>query len=112
MAEPVDIVVSETGTEAATQKIVDLGAAAEATATQVDSTNTSLNFLKDTASTVTPPLQQIAQSATGASTSSQALNNTISAQESLLQQQREAAERAGITLQEFQARTEAFRNGT
>lgn len=112
MAEPVDIVVSETGTDAATQKITALGQAADAAATQVDSTNASLGFLKDASATVAPPLQQIAAAAANANTSSETLNNTISAQSSLLQAQQQAADRAGITLQEFQARTEAFRNGT
>jgi len=112
MAENVDIVVTESGTDQAAQKINDLGQAADEAAKKVDSANSSLTFLKDTSAAVTAPIESMAQAAAASTNGVTLMNDAISASQSLLQQQQAAADRAGISLEEMQARTEAFRNGT
>ncbi len=112
MGESVDIVVSESGTDETAKKINDLGQAADEAAKKVDSANSSLTFLKEASSTAATPLEQITAAVNSATAATTSMNNAVTASESLLRQQQSAADRIGISLEEYQQRTENFRAST
>lgn len=95
--ESVDIVVNETGADQAAQNIQAIGEAADAAAAKLDTVTSSTNFLKDAAASTTSPLQE--------------MTSQIAASEGMLRAQQQAADRAGISLTEFQARGAAFAAG-
>jgi tape measure domain-containing protein len=112
MGESVDIIVSEAGTDQVSEGFAKLSEQADKSAQSVDNANSSLSFLKETANATTTPLQTISAASADAAGGTAQMAERVTVAESAMRAAQSTANRLGITLEEYNARTAAFVSGT